>query len=235
MRPFSLSPLIPFLFILGILVSMVILPIGYTYDETCPRCQGKGVVTCETCHGDGKCWICDGTGKIWYMPESDNWCAACQGTGICYTCGGLGSHSCGECGGAGLLIHWMFTPTGSTTVLSITGIFLFLGFFVLNGFFTALHLSFNQWIYEVEDMGFWFNPSFMTWLFAKYRRRWAKWQTGLSLLFAIYFGDFLFLIFSLKNITQETFVIGTLFSVGIVGLFSFIFYKSYVAGIKTSL
>lgn len=235
MRPFSLFPLILFLFILGILVSMVILPIVYTYDETCPICQGKGVVTCETCHGDGKCWICDGTGKIWYMPESDNLCAACQGTGICYTCGGLGSHSCGECGGAGLLIHWMFTPTGFTTVLSITGIFVFLGFFVLNGFFTAFHLSFNQWIYEVEDMGFWFNPSFMTWLFAKYRRRWAKWQTGLSLLFAIYFGDFLFWIFSLKNITQETFVIGTLFSVGIVGLFSFIFYKSYVAGIKTSL
>ena len=229
MRSSSFFPLIAFLFVLSILVSVFILPIGYTYDETCPTCQGKGTVTCETCHGDGKCWICGGDGIIDYMPPGSQWCAACSGTGKCYTCDGKGWHTCGKCGGTGLLVHWMYTSAGATVVPSIIGIFLFLGFFVLRNFFSDFYLSFNEWIYEVEDMDFWFNPSFMTWLFAKHRKRWAKWQTGLSLILAIYLAILLFWYFSLKEITQGVFVTGTLFSIGIVSLFSVIFYKSYVS------
>jgi hypothetical protein len=233
LRSSSLFPLIAFLLFVSLLIFLLILPIDYTYDETCPTCQGKGTVTCESCHGSGKCWVCDGTGKIWYMP-GDGWCAACQGTGICPTCGGKGWHTCGKCGGTGLLVHWMYTLAGSAVVPSIIGIFLFLGFFVLSGFFSAFYLSFNEWIYEVEDMGFWFNPSFMTWLFAKHRKRWAKWQTGLNLILAIYFGILLFGYFSLSHITQETFVTGTLLSIAVVSLFSLVFYKAYISRLEAS-
>jgi len=223
-----------FLLIMGLFVSFFIAPISYSYEETCPRCQGEGKQTCETCLGNGKCWICEGTGKIWCMPESDDWCAACQGTGICYTCGGPGWHHCYVCGGNGLLEHWMYTVTGSTIVVSIIDIFLFLGLFLFSGFFSSLHLSFNEWVYKVDDMGFWFNPSFMTWLFAKHRERWAKWQTGINSALAIYLGALLFLSVSMRQLTGESFAEGTLFSIVVVGLFSLLFYKSYVSRLEPS-
>jgi len=234
LRSSSFFPLTAFLLIVSLLISLFILPISYTYEEICPKCQGKGIVTCETCGGSGKCWICEGDGIIDYMPPGSQWCAACQGTGRCYTCGGSGLHACGECRGTGLLIHWMYTPAGSTIVLSIIGIFLFLGSFVLGGFLSAFYLSFNEWIYKVEDMGFWFNPSFLTWLFAKHRERWAKWQTGASLFFAVYLGILLFWISSLEAITQETFMTGALFSTVVVGLFSLVFYKLYISRLEAS-
>jgi hypothetical protein len=49
---------------------------------TCPTCQGKGVIQCERCHGQGqfigvlsntKCSICKGVGKIR--------CPNCEGKG----------------------------------------------------------------------------------------------------------------------------------------------------------
>jgi len=221
------------LLIIGLLVSVFVLPIGYTYDETCPKCKGSGNVTCETCHGSGECWICEGTGKIWYMPD-DGWCAACNGTGICYTCGGTGWHTCKECFGSGLLVHWMYNLLGSTIVPSIISIFSFLGFFLVGVLGAVFHLSFNQWIYKVENMGFWFNPSFIPWLFAKHRKRWAKWEMGFSLIGAIWLGILLFLSLSMNKITKETFATGALFSIAIVGLFSFIFYKSYISRLGKS-
>lgn len=64
-----ISPsLLSLLFIGSLVISVFILPIGYTYDEVCPKCKGDGNVTCEKCHGSGKCPVCDGTGEIWYMP-----------------------------------------------------------------------------------------------------------------------------------------------------------------------
>jgi hypothetical protein len=130
--------------------------------------------------------------------------------------------------------HWTFTPAGSAIVLSLIGVFMFLGSFLISGFFSAFYLSYNPWIYDVDDMGFWFNPSFMVWLFAKDRKRWAKWQTGANAFGAVYFGIILFLIFSLQYITPEAFILGAFFCVGIVSLFSFIFYKVYVSTIGES-
>jgi len=234
LRASSLYLSVASLFIVSLFISLFILPIGYTYDEICPRCHGEGSVTCETCHGSGKCPFCDGTGRIWYMPESDNWCAACQGTGRCYTCGGSGSHACGECRGTGTLIHWMYTPIGSTIVLSISNVLLFLGLFLLGYVASAFYLSFNQWVYKVEDMGFWFNPSFMTWLFAKHPKRWIKWETGFNLIGAIYLGVLFFAVSSLKNITQESFVTGVIFSIAIFVLFSLIFYKTCISRLEAS-
>jgi len=228
----SAYPLMASLLIASLFISLFILPIGYTYEETCTACQGRGTVTCESCHGSGKCWVCDGTGRIWYM--NDGWCAFCQGTGRCPTCGSKGWHDCGECGGEGVLFHWMYTPIGSTIVLSIVDVLLFLGLFVLSYAVTAFHLSFNEWVYEVKDMGFWFNPSFMTWLFAKQPKRWAKWQTVLNLIYAIFSGVFLLAFLSLRLITPESLAIGTVFSVAIVCLFSLIFYKTYISRLEES-
>lgn len=234
LRPTNLSLWLAVLLVVGLFVSLFAIPMGYTYDETCPRCQGEGTHTCETCSGSGKCWICEGTGEIWYMPEGSRWCAACQGSGICYTCGGPGWHGCEVCGGSGVLVHWMYTSIGSTIVLSVAEISLFLGLFLLSGFFAYFYLSFNEWVREVNDMGFWFNPSFMTWLFAKHRRRWAKWQTGINSVLAVYLGALLFWVAYLRQITWESLVVGILFSAILVGIFSLLFYKSYTSGLAES-
>ena len=233
MRSSSFFPLMASLLIVGLLISWFILPISYTYDEICPRCQGDAIVTCETCHGSGICWVCDGTGRIWYMPN-DGWCAACQGTGECYTCGGKGWHTCGKCGGTGLLVHWMYNLLGATVAPSFISVLLFLGLFILGYVVSAFYLSFNEWVYEVEDMGFWFNPSFMTWLFARHRKRWVKWQTFLNLILSIYLGVSFFWLMSLKQITQETLVTGTLLSIPVVIVFSMLFYKAQISRLEES-
>lgn len=226
--------LVTSLIFVSLLVSLLVLPKGYTYDETCPECQGEGTVTCETCQGSGKCWVCGGDGVIDYMPPGSRWCAACQGTGKCYTCSGKGWHSCEECGGTGLLVHWMYNLIGATVVPSFISVLLFLGLFILSGWISAFYLSFNEWIYGVEDMGFWFNPSFMTWLFAKHRKRWARWTTGTSSILSIYLGALLFALLSFKQIIPETFLLGTLLSILTVLLFSILFYKSYTSKLAES-
>jgi hypothetical protein len=95
---------------------MCVLPPGYTYYETCPRCRGEGTVTCETCHGSGKCWVCGGDGVRDSLPPGMQWCPACQGTGECYSCGGKGWHVCEKCGGSGFLTYWMYNLVGATVV-----------------------------------------------------------------------------------------------------------------------
>jgi len=129
---------------------------------------------------------------------------------------------------------WIFNALGSTIVISIISIFLFLGIFGLSYVIYTFDVSFNEWVYEVEDMDFWFNSSFITWLFAKHPKRWAKWQTVITLILAIYLGVFLFWAVFRGNITQESLIWGTLFSIAAVGLFSFFFYKSYVLGLEAS-
>jgi hypothetical protein len=213
---------------------MFALPIGYTYTETCNKCGGDGTVICETCNGSGKCWICGGDGIIDYAPPGSQWCAACYGTGRCYTCGGLGNHTCASCGGSGVLVYWMYTSAGASIVLSILSIFLFLAGFGLSYMGSSIHLSFNEWVYEVDDMGFWFNPSFMTWLFAKHRKRWIKWQTCLNLISAIYFGVILFWLFSNKSLTQDSFFISIYVTIPITSLFSLIFYKAYTSRLEAN-
>jgi hypothetical protein len=128
----------------------------------------------------------------------------------------------------------MYTAIGAGVVHSIFNVFLFLGLFVLSYAASAFYLSFNAWVHDVEDMGFWFNPSFMTWLFAKDPRRWAKWQTVLNLLFAVYFGVVFFWMASLNKITNEAFVSGAVFSIAVAVLFSLSFYKAYVSRLEAS-
>ena len=221
-------PLVTSLIFVSLLVSLFVLPIGYTYDETCPRCHGQSTVTCEECHGSGKCWICEGTGEIWFMPN-DGWCAFCQGTGQCSTCEGKGWYTCVKCEGTGLLVHWMYNLIGATVAPSFISVLLFLGLFVLSGWVSDLYLSFNEWIYQVKDMGFWYNPSFMTWLYAKHFRRWVKWTTGTSLVVSLYLGTILFGLLSLRQIVLEIFLVGIFLTIPVVSLFSWLFYKSYIS------
>jgi len=216
----------------SLFVSLFILPTGYTYDETCPRCHGGGTVTCKDCRGSGKCLVCEGTGKIWFM--NDSWCAFCDGTGKCRTCEGEGRYECGECGGTGLLVHWMYNLIGATVVPSFISALLFLGLFYFSYAVSAFYLSFNEWIYQVKHMDFWFNPSFMTWLFAKHYERWVKWTTGISSIVSIYFGVLLFGLLSFRQVILETFVAGTLLSIPVVASFSILFYKAYVSKLKAS-
>jgi len=128
----------------------------------------------------------------------------------------------------------MYNLIGATVAPSFISVLLFSGLFIFSGLISALYLSFNEWVYQVEDMGFWFNPSFMTWLFAKHRKRWAKWTTGTSSVLSIYLGALLFVLLSLNQIVQETFVAGVALSIPIVSLFSWFFYKSYTSKLAES-
>lgn len=101
---------------------------------------------------------------------------------------------------------------------------------MLGAFFADFYLSFNRWVYDVDDMGFWFNPSFMVWLFAKDRKRWAKWEAGYSLLGAVYFGALLFLVLFHPSVTSEIFAGGLLLSIIAAGVFSWLFYKYFGSG-----
>jgi len=123
----------------------------------------------------------------------------------------------------------MYNAVGFTAILSIINVFLFLGLFVLSYAASAFYLSFNQWVYEVEDMGFWFNPSFMTWLLAKHPKRWMKWQSGFNFILAVYFGALLFGLISLNHVTSESFALGILFGVLATLLFSILFYRSFAS------
>jgi hypothetical protein len=180
--------------VLGLVFSAFLVPMVYTWSEVCSACGGDGVHSCRTCHGSGVCWVCEGTGRVWYMP-GDGWCAACSGTGRCYTCGGTGVQTCETCYGRGSIGYWMFNVFGSSVVLSILDVFIFLGLFVVDFIFNEFYLGFNTWVYEVKDMGFWFNRSFWVWLFATDRKRWVKWVSGFGAFGAVYVGALTFWLF----------------------------------------
>lgn len=190
-------------------------------------------MTCQACHGSGKCWVCGGDGLIDYMPPGGRWCAACQGSGICYMCSGEGWLPC-TCDGTGIRVNWMYNFAGAAVILSLIGMVLFLGAFLLSLITSAFYLSYNDWVYKVTDMSFWFNPIFMVWLFAKHRTRWAKWTTATSLILSILWGFMLFGIISLKQIEQEAFVTGASISIPVTILFSIFFHKSYVSELDVS-
>lgn len=107
---------------------------------------------------------------------------------------------------------------------------MFVGFFVAEGFFTAFYLSYNEWVYEVNNMGFWFNSSFLIWLFAKDRNRWAKWSSGFSGFGAVYFGVLIFWSLSPRNIASDVLAGGFLVSVFVTSLFAWLFYRYYTSG-----
>ena len=133
-----------------------------------------------------------------------------------------------------LFIYLSILSNWSTIVLSLIGILLFLGLFALGYVMCTVHLFFNEWIYEVEDMSFLFNRSFMTWLFAKHREAWVQWQTAINLILAIPSGVAVTVLIS-PEITQASLFTGFLFSILIVGLFSLLFYKSYTLRLEASL
>lgn len=125
----------------------------------------------------------------------------------------------------------MYTVAGAAIVTSLISIVLFLAFFGLSYFSFSLQSSFNEWLYEVEDMTFWFNRSFMTWLFIKHPERWAKWQTGVTLLIADWFDIPVFWFVSSRLVFFETAVLGVAASIPITVIFSYTFYKSFVSKI----
>lgn len=181
--------LIDVLLVISLFACIFFLPVGYTYKETCPLCEGKGKYDQSICK---------------------------------------------KCGGKGFIVHWMYNITGATILFSLIGILSFLGFFCLYYLATDFYLSFNSWVYDVDDMDARFNPMFTIWLFAKDRKRWAKQSTSVSLLVSLYMGTLIFWIVSLKQITRTTFISGILLGAAIVTLFSLAFYKAYTLKIESS-
>ena len=116
-----------------------------------------------------------------------------------------------------------------SVALSIFDVFLFVCLFMLNYAFDEFYLSFNEWVYKVDEMSHWFNHSFSIWLFAKDRKRWAKWSTGFNSFLAIYFGAFVFAVLSIRYVTADVFIEGVLASIFVTGLFAWLFYKYYTS------
>lgn len=217
------------LLVFGLVATVFVVPTTYSWSEVCSTCGGNGVHSCRECGGSGVCWVCGGDGIVFSLPEGW-WCAACQGTGKCYDCGGTGVQTCEKCYGSGSVWHWVYNLFGSSVVLSVLDVFLFVGVFVLNYIVDEFYLGFNEWVYRVEDMGFWFNRSFLIWLFAKDRKRWVKWSSGVSAFVAVYIGTMLFGLFSVSNITGDVLAGGVLVSVFATGFFAWLFYKYYTSG-----
>jgi hypothetical protein len=115
-------------------------------------------------------------------------------------------------------------------VLSVFDVFLFIGLFALGYIFDEFYLSYNEWVYQVKDMGFWFNRSFSVWLFATDRKRWAKWSSGGAAFGAVYLGTLMFWLLSVNNITGDVLAGGVLVGVFATSLFAWLFYKYYTSG-----
>jgi hypothetical protein len=134
----------------------------------------------------------------------------------------------------GVLERWNYNLTGAAVVLSLIDLVVFLGLFGFSYAVTAFRLSNNDWVHDVEDMDFWFNPMFDTWLFAKDRKRWAKWTVGGTAIVTLFLGPWLFFLFSYKSVTLDTFFAGVLVTIPVTLLFSFVFYKTYTSGIQAT-
>jgi len=78
---------------------------------TCYNCNGKGLISCSVCRGSGACPICKGSGYIYTTHYTDygtskkrETCYRCGGSGICSVCRGSGTVTCPKCKGSGKLV-----------------------------------------------------------------------------------------------------------------------------------
>lgn len=99
--------------------------------------------------------------------------------------------------GALFVFGYFFPSPGLFFVLAT---FLFCSLFFIGYVFEYawdnFYASVNTWVETVEDMNFWFNRMFMTWLFVKNRKRWARATTIVCLLMSFWLCPFiLFLLF----------------------------------------
>jgi hypothetical protein len=200
LKPLRIWILFTAVFFVFLLISPFILPMGYTYDKVCPECHGSGI-----------CWVCGGDGETIL-----GWCAACHGSGDCF-----------KCDGTGLVTHWMYSSLGATFYSSWIFVFSFLGLFFVSYVVLEISLLFNDWVYDVKGMNFLGNPMFMTWLYATDRRRWVRWAIPMIATAGILLGVAFSIIIFWGHIAQESFLIGSFFSILLLFLFSFIFYILY--------
>lgn len=111
------------------------------------------------------CPKCEGTGEgEWHMIydfETELWKYV--------------QRSCSACGGSGQI--WMPTSMSFALIFFMGFSLTFLGIFGLDYFIQSWRLEWNPWVKDVEEMGFWFNPMFWTWLFYHDRGKWVKWNT----------------------------------------------------------
>jgi len=105
----------------------------------------------------------------------------------------------------------MFTSVGSSLLFSTIFSLCFFGAFGLEYAVDAFRLDMNPWVFDVKDMDFWFNPMFLTWLFGRDRRRWAKWTTASSLIVAVILGTTLAILASIERATRDVMLIGCVF------------------------
>lgn len=118
-----------------------------------------------------------------------------------------------------------YKPSGVALIFSIVfPCILFPGIF-LEYLVQEWRVSMNPWVRDVEEMHFWFNPSFLTWLYSHDKRRYMKWAIGGGLFAAFVFGTIFVGAFTLYWVTFETFMIGFLVGATFTTILGFTFYR----------
>jgi len=90
----------------------------------------------------------------------------------------------------------MLSPFGSALVLFFAFSLFFLGFFGLSHLLSSWSLESNPWVVDVKEMDRWFNPMYDPWLFYHEHKKWAKWNTLISLVLTVLFGTPIWVVFT---------------------------------------
>ena len=122
---------------------------------------------------------------------------------------------------------FVYGPLGVALAFSIVfPLILFFGLW-LDGMIHEWRISLNPWVENVEEMGFWFNPMFFTWLYFHNKRRYMKWTIGFSLPFVFIFGAVVVGLLTLQTVTLEAFITGFMIGATFTTLLGIAYYQNY--------
>lgn len=130
-------------------------------------------------------------------------------------------------------VAWNFNMLGFTLASAILSIFMFVFIWYGNYAMHVFYVAFNEWVYDVENMSFWFNRSFWVWLFAKNRKRWIKLNIISIIFLGPFMANFLFGAFTWWYVTVSFLAVGYAFSQALTFVFAFIFYKAQLIKLET--
>jgi hypothetical protein len=129
------------------------------------------------------------------------------------------------------------SPLGSALAFFFASMLLFLGLFGLIHLIGSWRLESNPWVVDVKEMGFWNNPMYITWLFYHDHKKWAKWNTAIFSVFAVFvvslFGAILTFTPASPPITPENFWTGWAIATTLMLLFAFTWYQNYASVDRT--
>jgi hypothetical protein len=145
-------------------------------------------------------------------------CPECGGKGQIYNQGipdlGIAGYwtICPKCGGTGRI--WVYSKQYAAAVASLLSSLCFIGLFTLEYAFDAFRAGMNEYVDDVEHMGWLFNPMYSAWLLRKDKLKWTQLYTAISAAAGLIFGVLLTVIMnSSLTIAYSDFAFGVVASV----------------------